>query len=832
MSTRENVSASPAPTGRELGPDDLYRPCDPTAFPFESTAELDDLTGMVGQERAVEALQFATGMDAPGFNVFVLGPPGTGRHSFVRRFLTERVGDRPRPSDWCYVNNFEEPRKPYALALPGGKGRELKRDLARLVDEACTAIPTAFEADDYRERRQRIEDAFGREQTERFQKIQQRAREQGIAVTFSPQGLAFAPLRDGQPQSPEEVQGLPVEEQERLQQLVQDIQREFQQASQEMPRLVRSAREQIAELDREVAMLAAGNLVDDLLEKYRDCATVQEHLRRVQRDMIDNVELFLRPALQTGAGGLGGGAEPPADAGGTREGLVRSFGTQQPREAPAKRRYEINLLVDHGGRNGAPLEAESHPTYQNLIGETEYVAQMGNLVTDFTLIKGGALHRANGGYLMIDARTLLLQPFAWEALKQVLKSREIRIEPMGQAYASIRTAGLEPEPIPFAAKVVLIGDRWLYYRLQALDPEFDELFRVAADFDDRMPRDDEHHLRMAELLGTIARQESLKPLRPDGVARLIEESARMAGHSDRLSTQIRRTADLMREAGYCAGVAGNGLISAADVQRAIEQRERRSSRVRERLQEEVLDNTLLVATSGRRVGQVNGLAVMQLGDYAFGRANRITARVALGSGKVIDIERETKLGGPLHSKGVLILSGFLTGRYVRKQPLALSASLVFEQSYGGVDGDSAATGELVALLSAIAEIPVEQRFAITGSVNQHGDVQAIGGANEKIEGFFDLCAARGLTGDQGVLVPEANVRHLMLRQDVVQAVTDGRFHVHAIETVDQALAIMTGRPAGTADESGDFAADTVNGAVQARLAELATARRGYLRPEP
>ncbi|MFU8815497.1 MAG: Lon protease family protein [Pseudomonadales bacterium] len=823
MSTRSQDLAhdQPRPAQLELSANDLYTPCDPSVFEFASTIDLDDLTTMVGQERAVEALAFATRMESPGYNVFVLGPAGTGRHSFVRRFLSKQAAERPRAADWCYVNNFEQPRKPYALRLPGGWGRQLAHDLERLVDEACTAIPTAFEGEDYRERRQNIEDAFGKEQTARLQQIQERAREQGIAVMFSPQGLAFAPLRNGQPLSPDEIEQLPADKQESLQQLAQKIQREFQHAMQEMPQLVRKVRQQIAELDREMAMLAAGSLIDDLLEKYRDLPEVTAHLRRVQRDLIDNVQLFLRHPMPPSA--------KEAEAGAAPEGLVRNLGAAQPDEAPAKRRYAVNLVVDNGACEGAPLIAEDHPTYQNLIGETEYLAQMGNLVTDFSLIKGGALHRANGGYLMVDARQLLMQPFAWEGLKQVLKSKEIRIEPMGQAYSTIRTAGLEPQPIPLSAKVVLIGDRWLYYRLLELDPEFQEWFRVAADFDDRMPRDREHDLLMAQLLGTIARQEQLKPVSPDGVARLIEESSRIAAHSGRLSAQVRRTADLMREASYCAKAAGNGLIRAADVQSAIDAREHRASRLRDRMQEEVLENTLLIDTSGSQVGQVNGLSVIQLGDYAFGRATRITARVSLGAGKVVDIERETKLGGPLHSKGVLILSGFLTGRYVREQPLSLSASLVFEQSYGGVEGDSAAAGELIALLSAIADAPVEQRLAITGSVNQHGQVQAIGGANQKIEGFFELCSARGLTGDQGVLLPAANVRHLMLREEVVRAVDEGRFHIYAVRTVDEALELMTGRPAGAADERGRFPEDSVNGAVQRRLDEFADARRGYLR---
>jgi lon-related putative ATP-dependent protease len=816
----------------ELTPERLYHACDPADFDFESTAELPDLTEMVGQERAVEALRFASEMSLPGYNVFLLGPPGTGRHSLLKRFLAQRSRERPQASDWCYVNNFQEPRKPQALELPAGRGRALVRDVDRLIDEACTTIPTAFEREDYRERRQQIEEAFGREQAQRLQQIQQRAREQGMAVLATAEGLSFTPLKDGQPMEVQEVQELPPEEQERIQQLAQEIQREFQQAMREMPRLVRRVRERIAELDREMAMLAAGSLIDDLLERYRDADGVAAYLRRLQADIIDNVELFLRPHEPPT------GAPREAEPAGPAE-SSRAFGTPQPKESPAKRRYAVNLLVDNSPSSGeaageapasaAPVVYEDHPTYQNLVGETEYVAHMGTLVTDFSLIKSGALHRANGGYLVLDARKLLMQPFAWEALKQALRNREVRIEPMGQAYASIRTAGIEPEPIPLNVKVALVGDRWLYYRLQDADPEFQELFRVAADFDDRMPRNSGNDRRMAQLLGTIARQENLKPVSADGIARLIEESARMAGHRHKLSAQVRRTADLMREASHCSTQDGNGTVRAEDVQCAIDARVRRASRLRERIQEEVLEDTLLIDTAGRQVGQVNGLSVLALGEYAFGRPTRITARAALGTGKVVDIERETRLGGPLHSKGVLILAGFLTGRYVRGRPLSLAASLVFEQSYAGVEGDSASAGELIALLSAIGEIPVEQRLAITGSINQHGGLQAIGGANEKIEGFFELCRARGLNGDQGVLIPAANAKHLMLRADVREAVAAGDFHIYGVETIDDALTLMTGRSAGTADAAGRFPEDSVNGVVQARLDELASARRSYIR---
>ncbi len=801
---------------RKLDPDQIFHRCDPAQFQFASTAELDDFSDMVGQARAVEAVRFAVEMDVPGYNLFVLGPPGTGKHSFVRRFLTQRARDGAQASDWCYVNNFTEPRKPHVLALPAGRGCDFSRDLERLVDEAHTTLAATFESEDYRRRRQRIEEALGREQSQRLERIQEKARDKGLAIGRTPQGITFTPLRDGRPMEPDEVERLPAEEQERLQNVSEEIGRELQEAMQDMPQVVRRFRAEVEALDRDAAALAVGGLMDDLIAKYDGESHVVAHLERVRADILDHVQLFVGEAE----------AQPSAEPGRpVPEGAVRSFGTMPAQDSSTRQRYAVNVLVDHRGEEGAPLVFEEHPTYQNLIGEAEYLAQMGALVTDFTLIKSGALHRANGGYLVIDARKVLMQPFAWEALKQALKSRVIRIEPMGQAYMSIRTATLEPEPIPLDTKVVLIGDRELYYALQARDPEFDELFRVAADFDDRMPRNREGNLLMAQLLGTIARQESLKPLAPGAVARLVEESARVAGHSGKLSAEVRRIADLMREASYCA--RGNGVVEAADVQCAIDARVRRSSRLRERLQEEMLEDTLLVDTAGERVGQVNGLSVIQLGDYAFGRPSRITARVAAGSGKVVDIERETKLGGPLHSKGVLILSGFLIGRYAGEHPLSLSASLVFEQSYGGVEGDSAAAGELVALLSAISGLPVRQGLAITGSVDQHGRVQAIGGVNEKIEGFFDLCRARGLDGSQGVVIPESNVNHLMLRRDVVEAVAEGRFAVHAVTTIDETLELFTGIPAGQPDTQGRFPGDTVNAAIADRVKALARARRAF-----
>jgi lon-related putative ATP-dependent protease len=792
--------------------DRLRTPCDPKQFAFKNTAELEDLTEMVGQDRAVEAVEFGIEMDHPGYNLFVLGPAGTGRHSFVRRYLTAKAAKQEAPSDWCYVNNFAKPREPIALELPAGRGAKFCRHLDRLVDEAYTSIPTAFESDEYRERRQAIEQGFAQEQANRFEKIQERAMQSGITMLRTPTGFAFAPLKDGKPMPPDEAQALPDDEKERLEKIFEKLGEELQDAMQAMPNLVRGVRERIRELDRQVAMLAAGSLIDELLSAYADLPKVIAYLQSVQTDIIDNFALFLlTPEMQ---------AELTPNQ-------PRKLSIQQPKESPAKRRYCANLVVDHSANNGAPVLFEDHPNYTNLVGEVEFQAHMGALETDFSLIRAGALHRANGGYLVLDVMKILMEPYAWQGLKQALQSREVRIESLGKSFGLMPTASLEPDPIPLDVKIILIGDRQLYYRLEDLDPEFSEHFKVAADFDDRMERHEENNLRFAQLLGTVARQEELLPLDPSGVARLIEESGRHAEHSGKLSAQVRRAADILREANHWATRDDVDEVGAAHIQRAIEHRIRRAGRIRERLQEGVLDGSILIDTEGEKTGQINGLAVMQVGDYAFARPSRITARVSLGTGRVLDIERETELGGSIHSKGVLILSGYLAATYASDIPLSLSASIVMEQSYGGVDGDSASAAELLALLSSLAGLPLAQRLAITGSVNQQGQIQTVGGVNAKIEGFFDICRARGLTGEQGVIVPAANVKNLMLRQDVVDAAAAGEFHIHAVDTIDEAFSLLTGREAGTPDDKGNYPEGSANHFVRARLIELAEARRNF-----
>jgi len=800
-------------TVKRLEAAQLYQRTDPEQFAFETTADLDDLEDPIGQSRAVEAMEFGTGIERKGFNVFALGPTGMDKRAFVRQFFEGQAQDEPVPSDWCYVNNFEEQHKPRAIRLPPGKGVQLRQDMEQVVEELRTALAAAFESEEYQTRRQVITEEFKERQEQAFKGLQEQAQERDFTVLRTPAGLAFAPVRDGEVLSREEVEKLSEEQRQRLEQEAEALQEELQKILRQMPSWQREMREKTRELDHEVAGFAVGGLMDEVREKHSDFPEVVEYLNAVRKDVVENASDFF-PSDQDPANVLSA--------------LLSGGGPPRGRGGPASlRRYRVNVVVDHSSSEGAPVVYEDNPTYQNLIGRVEHMTQMGALLTDFNLIKAGALHRANGGYLLLDARELLLQPYAWEGLKRALQSGQVRIESLGQMLSLVSTVSLEPEPVPLDVKVALVGERMLYYLLWQLDLDFADLFKVAADFEEQMDRSEGNQLLYARLIATLAHRDGLRPFDRGAVARIIEHSARIIGDAEKLSTRMRNISDLLQEADYWAGKSGNDVVSADDVQRAIDAQIYRSDRLRERAQEAILRETLLIDTEGESIGQVNGLSVVQLGEFAFGRPTRITAQVRMGKGEVVDIEREVELGGPIHSKGVLILSGFLGGRYAEERPLSLSASLVFEQSYSGVEGDSASSAELYALLSAIAEVPIKQSLAVTGSVNQHGRVQAIGGVNEKIEGFFDVCKARGLTGEQGVLIPASNVKHLMLRQDVVEAVSAGQFHVYPIEFIDQGIEILTGKPAGERDEGGNYPSGSINGLVEQRLGELAAKRAEF-----
>jgi lon-related putative ATP-dependent protease len=792
---------------KSLKPIELRRRLDPQQLNFETTADLPDLSQVIGQERAVEAIRFGIGIHKEGYNLFALGPVGTGKRSLMREFFERRAADEDVPSDWCYVNNFDQPHRPRSLRLPPGKGVVFRQDMEHLVEELRTALQAAFESEEYQTRRQVVQEEFQENQQEALEELQEKAREQNVALVRTPMGLVFAPMRDGEVLSPEEIQQLSEEEQQRLQQEMEALQEELQKIMQQAPRWQRELRERLRELNKEITNLSVGGLINELREKYAGLEEVVAFLDAVQQDVVENVEDFMSQSDEQQA---------------LRQAMTsRHGGSEMQADSPGLRRYRVNVLVDHSETEGAPVVYEDNPTYQNLIGRVEHRAQMGALLTDFNLIKAGALHRANGGYLLLDARKVLLQPYAWEGLKRALGSGEVRIESLGQMLSLISTVSLDPEPIPLDVKVALVGDRTLYYLLYQMDPEFGELFKVAADFDEDMDRTSEHETLYAQMIGTLARQDDLRPLDRSAVARVIEHGSRLISDTEKLSTHRQSVYDLLREADYWAAESGNGVITAQDVQKAIDAQIYRSDRLRERVQEAIRRDIILIDTQGTHVGQVNGLSVIQLAGFAFGRPSRITARVRLGKGEVVDIEREVELGGPLHSKGVMILSGFLKARYVEDQPMSLSASLVFEQSYGGVDGDSASSAELYALLSAISEVPIKQSLAVTGSVNQHGRVQAIGGVNQKIEGFFDVCRAHGLTGEQGVLIPQSNIKHLMLREDVVQAVEEGNFRVYPVENVDQGIEILTGIPAGERDEEGNYPEGSINYLVEKRLTAMA-----------
>ncbi len=795
---------------RPLEPESLRRHCAPASLGFATTADILPAELLIGQSRALDALSFGTAIRRRGYNLFVIGGPGFGRHRAVRQFLEERAATEEQPDEWVYVNNFRTSRNPRALRLPPGTAQRFKKAMGDLIDDLKTVIPSLFETEDYRNRLRAITEESGKQNEEAFEKLNEKAEKQGIAILRTPMGFALAPVRDGNVIKPDAFNALDKSERERIEGVIEELQKELEKVLRTIPAIEKARRDRIRELNAELASSAVGTAVAAIAAQFQGIEPVLDYLGEVETDLVDNVALFLRES----------GAEMPA-----AEGIQATAGPDLGE--PQYRRYGVNVVVADDVSGGAPVVSEEHPTLGNLVGRIEHLSQMGTLVTDFLLIKPGALHRANGGYIVLDARKIIGEPFAWEALKRTLRGDAIRIESAAEQFGFVTTVTLDPEPIPLDVKVVLIGERFLYDLLVHLDPDFADLFKVEADFEDRWERTGDNEQNTARLFASIIANEGLRPLDASGAALMIEESARLAEDAERLSLQVGQLADRLREADFWAGEAGRDAIGAEDVERATRERIRRKDRLRERVYEMIERETVLIDTDGEAVGQVNGLSVTGLGGFMFGRPSRITARVRMGSGKLIDIEREVELGGPLHSKGVMILASYLQANFALDEPVSLWASLVFEQSYGGVDGDSASSAELYALLSALSDAPIRQSLAVTGSVNQLGHVQAIGGVNEKIEGFFDICNARGLTGSQGVLIPAANVKHLMLRADVVEAASDGKFHVYPVGTIDEGIALLTGRPAGERGPDGGFPPDTINGMVDARLRLYAGKRRAF-----
>lgn len=792
----------PAQTCEEVAAVALCRRSDESHLPFETTAELEPLTGRVGQERAVEALEFGVSVRHEGYNLFAMGPAHAGKHTAVRRLLADRASKEPVPDDLCYVTDFEQPQVPRLLRLPAGQGASFQRDVAQLVAEIEPAIAHALESDEHHARRDAIDEEFKERHGKELERLAELARQKQLAIVQTPMGLVLAPAKDGEVIPGDEFAKLPEDERKAFQVAIDALGAELKKHAEEIPRWHQEARRRLRALVQQTVRAGVSHLIEDLKTKYRALPAVMAHLDALGDQVVEH-----------GAEMIQGGDESPSSS---------AAPTVDP-EASPRRAWEVNLLVDNAATRGAPVVFEDHPTVDNLLGRVEHRTYLGTLVTDLQLIKAGALHRANGGYLILDARDLLSQPLAWDALKRALLGKQIRIESLGQMMSLVATVSLEPEPVPLEVKVVLLGERFLFYLLEEADPDFRGLFKAAVDFEDDVDRTPDNDVLYARMLATLARDEKLRPLDRAAVAAMLDHCSRIAGDSNRLTASMGTMVDLLREADHFAGVRAAQVVGAADVQDAIAARRRRAGRVHDRILAEIEQGTLLIETSGARAGQINGLSVVELGDCAYGHPTRITARVRAGQGRVVDIEREADLGGPIHSKGVLILSGFLAGRYAGDRPLSLTATLVFEQSYGHVEGDSASSAELYALLSALADVPLAQSIAVTGSVNQHGDIQPVGAVNEKIEGFFDVCRARGLTGRQGVVIPAANVRHLMLRPEVVDAVRAGRFHVWPVRHVDEGMDLLTGMAAGQRGSDGRFARGTVNARVEERLLGFARA---------
>lgn len=783
--------------------DSLYKRCDPTSLTFSDTTELEHLDNYFAQDRALEALRFGLGIRHEGYNIYVMGSPGMGKHDMLRDFLQQHTAEHPRPSDWCYINNFKSPQQPKVLKLPCGVAGRLQKDMEHCIEDLLVTIPGVFQSAEYKARQNEISEEYNDKEQQAFTTLRDKAKERDIALMQTPTGYTLAPLVNDKIITPQEFEALGEEEQKAIEDKINELKEELKQVVLKMPMWMKEGRERMKQLNQNIVQNAVNQIFRELEVLYGDHHDVIGFLAEVKQDVIENVDAF-------------------------REEEGHSTVPDDPRERVHDfPMYKVNVLVDNSDSCNPPIVYEDNPSLNNLMGRVEHEAQFGTLTTDFTLIRSGALHRANGGYLMLDAIKVLTNPFAWDTLKRALQSHEIRIESIDQLLSLVSTKSLEPQPVPLDIKVILLGDRMIYYLLQAYDPDFNLLFKVPADLSEDLPRTDENTLGYARLIAAIQHRKGLRPLEAGAVARVVEQGSRLLEDAEKLPLRLNSLTDLLCESDYYADQAKVEKIRAEHVQQAVDAADRRMDQFREKVHESILRDIHLVDTSGARVAQINGLSVYQLGEYAFGGPTRITAKARLGSGKVLDIEREVKLGGNIHSKAVLILSAFIANRYARNRPLPISASLVFEQSYGGVEGDSASVAEIAVLLSAIAEIPIHQNLAVTGSINQHGQVQAIGGINQKIEGFFDICAARGLTGDQGIVMPAANTQHLMLAQRVIDAVSAGKFRIHAVATIDEALTLLTGIEAGDADKHDLYPPESVNGRVAAKIEEWIKAAKKF-----
>ena len=796
---------------KELKAAQIRLKCNPAMFKCDSTGDLVPFEGIIGQDRALSALKFGLNIQKPGFNIFVSGLAGTGKTTVIKSFLDTLATKKEIPPDWCYVYNFKDADRPSALKVPAGTGQLLHKDMKHTIDNVRRSLIQTFASKEYSNRRAELVDVLNKKREVIFNTFSQKAKEKGLLLKASQVGLMLLPAAGDQPMTEDAYSKLIQEQKDALTKNREDLMKELKDHITELQAEENSVEKRLEENDREVVKFAIGHIFEELTIKYDKLPQVIAYLGELEQDIIENFEQFK--------------VEPKNNVTDPMQAL------QEMNRKQALTKYEVNVLVDNSGLKGAPVILELNPTFTNLLGRIEKDAQFGALFTDFTMIKSGSLHRANGGFLVMRIEDLLMGFQSWEGLKRTLRDGNLLIEELSERLGYIAVKSLRPEPIPLDVKVVIIGEPMYYHLLLRLDREFSELFKVKADFDSQMDRTEANLKDYAAVICRICREENLKHLKSDALAKIIEYSSRLAENQEKLSTLFADIADIIREANFWADEDKVHLIDSKHIQNAIEQKVYRSNLIQQRINEMINDKTIMIDTEGEEIGQVNGLAVLDMGDFAFGRPSRITASLGLGREGLVDIEREARLGGKLHTKGVMILNGHITEKYARDIPLSLSARLVFEQSYDEVDGDSASSTELYALLSRMADAPIKQGLAVTGSVNQKGEVQAIGGVNEKIESFFEVCRSRGLTGKQGVIIPASNIKHLMLKEDVVEAVNRGKFHIYPVSTIDEGIEILTGVKAGKRLKNGSFQADSINDRVQKRLVMLAKKLRDFGKDE-
>lgn len=775
-------------------------------FEFSSTQEIPPLEeGIIGQPRAVKAMEFGLGAKHPGFHIYISGPIGSGKTGFAVTKVNQVAQGGRTPEDICYVNHFDQPDRPIVLTLPAGMGSELRRDVKELVEELHAEIRKALEGETHEKRRSAFLRQVETRLTAMFREMEELAKEEGFILQKGQSGIFTIPMTDeGKGMSKDDFDALEEKERQEINDREHQLESRLAEVLRRSRNMQKEANNHLKEIERDTAHQATKHLVEALKDKYKNHGKVVEFLANVQEDVLENLS------------DLKGSSSSEEEESAPASLILLARG----QKASQQTRYDVNLFVENGAQVGAPVIVEANPTFTNLFGKIEYRSSFGSMATDFTMIKPGAVHQANGGYLILQALPLLSSPGAWEGLKRVLRTRELRIENLGEQLGLPTAATLKPEPVPVDIKVILIGNPRIYYLLYNMDEDFRKFFKVRVDFDSVMERNRENIRKYAAFVGSVCEREKLLPYTAEAVARVVDYSSRLVSHQRKLSTSFHDIKDMIVEAAMWAEGEGGTAVLAIHVDRAMEEKNYRVNRIEERIQETMQEGMLLIDTDGAVVGQVNGLAVLDLGDYAFGKPNRITARVYLGREGVIHIEREIRLSGQSHSKGVLILSSFFASRFAQERPLSLSAALTFEQLYDGIDGDSASSAELYALLSALSGLPIRQDIAVTGSVNQRGEVQPIGGVNEKIEGFFRLCQARGLTGAQGVLIPVQNVPNLVLEPAVLTAVERGQFHIYAVSHVDEGMEILTGVQAGTADEEGKYLPGTVNALVAEKLLHM------------